>query len=148
MNSINDTPKLLHPQTLPLRSTRHSVTPNTQNEQEGTKVRHRPSLVSWNLTKKCNLQCPHCYMDAGAPAERELTTEECLAVIDEMKALGTEMVIQTGVEAYARRQSTYRITSETMTEALTGMNRPPAAEKMKSMFGSGPPDSVTSSSES
>jgi AdoMet-dependent heme synthase len=65
----------------------------------------RPSLVSWNLTKKCNLRCPHCYMEAEpqAAAENELTTEECLRLIDEMKALGTEMLILTGGEPLLRK---------------------------------------------
>ncbi len=64
---------------------------------------HKPSLVSWNLTKKCNLKCPHCYMEAGRKAGNELSTAECLALIDEMKALGTEMVILTGGEPLLRR---------------------------------------------
>lgn len=64
---------------------------------------YRPALVSWNLTKKCNLQCPHCYMEAGRPAERELTTNECLSLIDEMKGLGTEMIILTGGEPLLRK---------------------------------------------
>ncbi len=64
---------------------------------------HKPSLISWNLTKKCNLRCPHCYMEAGRPATRELTTDECLALIDEMQALGTEMLILTGGEPLLRK---------------------------------------------
>lgn len=64
---------------------------------------HRPSLISWNLTRKCNLRCPHCYMDGGTAEERELTTDECLALIDEMQRLGTEMLILTGGEPLLRR---------------------------------------------
>lgn len=64
---------------------------------------YRPALVSWNLTKKCNLRCPHCYLDAGRPAEHELSTEECFRLMDEMKALGTEMVILTGGEPLLRK---------------------------------------------
>lgn len=64
---------------------------------------YRPALVSWNLTKRCNLRCPHCYMEAGRAAERELTTEECRGLIDEMRALGTEMLILTGGEPLLRR---------------------------------------------
>lgn len=64
---------------------------------------HTPSLVSWNLTKKCNLRCPHCYMEAGRKAEYELSTEECLALVDEMKLLGTEMLILTGGEPLMRK---------------------------------------------
>ncbi len=28
-----------------------------------------PSLPSWNLTRLCNLRCPHCYLSAGKKAE-------------------------------------------------------------------------------
>ena len=62
-----------------------------------------PSLVSWNLTKKCNLQCPHCYLSAGRAADRELTTDECLALLGEMRTLGTEMLILTGGEPLLRK---------------------------------------------
>jgi AdoMet-dependent heme synthase len=62
-----------------------------------------PSLISWNLTKKCNLKCPHCYMDAGRKDEKELSTEECFSLIDELKLLGTEMLILTGGEPLLRR---------------------------------------------
>ncbi len=68
-----------------------------------TQTEFKPSLISWNLTKMCNLRCPHCYMEAGRKAENELTTEECLPLIDEMKALGTEMLILTGGEPLLRR---------------------------------------------
>ena len=63
----------------------------------------RPALVSWNLTKRCNLRCPHCYMEAGKAAGHELDTAECLAVLAELRALGTEMVILTGGEPLLRR---------------------------------------------
>lgn len=63
----------------------------------------KPALISWNLTRKCNLKCPHCYMEAGDAEEDELSTEECLGLLDEMKALGTEMVILTGGEPLLRR---------------------------------------------
>lgn len=63
----------------------------------------RPSLISWNLTRRCNLRCPHCYMSAGKKEENELTTDECLSLLDEMQALGTEMVILTGGEPLLRK---------------------------------------------
>ncbi|MDE2730151.1 MAG: radical SAM protein [Bacteroidota bacterium] len=64
---------------------------------------YRPSLVSWNLTRKCNLRCPHCYLSAGKAADRELSTSECLGLLDELHALGTEMLILTGGEPLLRR---------------------------------------------
>ncbi len=62
-----------------------------------------PSLVSWNLTRLCNLKCPHCYLSAGKKGADELTTAECLSIMDEMKALGTEMIILTGGEPLLRK---------------------------------------------
>lgn len=64
---------------------------------------HIPSLISWNLTKKCNLRCPHCYLEAGKKAEYELSTQECLGLVEEMKQLGTEMLILTGGEPLLRK---------------------------------------------
>ncbi|MEM7353372.1 MAG: radical SAM protein [Acidobacteriota bacterium] len=62
-----------------------------------------PSLISWNLTRLCNLKCPHCYLSAGKKTTDELTTEECLGLLDEMQGLGTEMVILTGGEPLLRK---------------------------------------------
>jgi radical SAM protein with 4Fe4S-binding SPASM domain len=42
-------------------------------------------------------------MEAGRQAENELTTAECLGLIDEMKTLGTEMLILTGGEPLLRK---------------------------------------------
>jgi radical SAM protein with 4Fe4S-binding SPASM domain len=42
-------------------------------------------------------------MDGGRKAENELSTDECLALIDEMNALGTEMLILTGGEPLLRK---------------------------------------------
>lgn len=64
---------------------------------------HRPSLISWNLTRLCNLRCPHCYLSAGKKGDDELTTGECLALVDEMARLGTEMLILTGGEPLLRK---------------------------------------------
>ena len=62
-----------------------------------------PSLVSWNLTRRCNLRCPHCYLSAGKAADDELNTDECLSLLEEFRALGTEMLILTGGEPLLRR---------------------------------------------
>jgi AdoMet-dependent heme synthase len=38
-----------------------------------------PHVVAWNLTKRCNLECAHCYIAAGSwqSVDNELTTAEC-----------------------------------------------------------------------
>jgi radical SAM protein with 4Fe4S-binding SPASM domain len=74
----------------------------------------RPYVVSWNLTYRCNQQCEHCYLDAGAHkaitgddafADRsELSTEECLRVVDQIVAFAPEaLTILTGGEPLLRR---------------------------------------------
>lgn len=54
---------------------------------------YRPYLVSWNLTKRCNLLCPHCYIDAGAEKTEELTRQEARFVIDELSYLNTSLML-------------------------------------------------------
>lgn len=48
-----------------------------------------PHVVAWNLTRRCNLECAHCYISAG-PTESavdELTTDECLRIADEILSI-------------------------------------------------------------
>ena len=62
--------------------------------------------VSWNLTRRCNLECAHCYMSAhaGADTRGELTTAECRRVMDEIAAVNPNVfLILTGGEPLLRR---------------------------------------------
>ncbi len=43
-----------------------------------------PFLVVWNYTNLCNLRCKHCYQHAGKQSQDELTTDERLAIIDQL----------------------------------------------------------------
>lgn len=45
-----------------------------------------PHVVAWNLTRRCNLACSHCYISAGAwrSADDELDTTACRAIIDQV----------------------------------------------------------------
>ena len=46
-----------------------------------------PFLVAMNLTRRCNLACAHCYLDAvtrAAGAGDELSTEEVEEVLDDI----------------------------------------------------------------
>ena len=61
--------------------------------------------VSWNLTRRCNLACGHCYLDASARADRagELTTAEALRIVDEIAAVNPEtMIVFSGGEPMIR----------------------------------------------
>ena len=71
-----------------------------------TSVPEPPFLVALNLTRRCNLKCAHCYLDAGTRADGggdELTTAEVKAVLDDIAALSDEtMVVLTGGEPLLR----------------------------------------------
>ena len=62
--------------------------------------------VSWNLTQRCNLTCAHCYLSAspGADASGELSTAECLRIMDEIALVNPNVfLILTGGEPLLRR---------------------------------------------
>jgi len=64
-----------------------------------------PHVVAWNLTRRCNLECAHCYIAAGPheSATSELTTPECLRIVDELLAVNpAPMLILSGGEPLLR----------------------------------------------
>jgi radical SAM protein with 4Fe4S-binding SPASM domain len=68
-------------------------------------VNYLPHVVAWNLTRRCNLECAHCYIAAGPreSATSELTTPECLRIVDELLAVNpAPMLILSGGEPLLR----------------------------------------------
>jgi radical SAM protein with 4Fe4S-binding SPASM domain len=66
---------------------------------------YTPHIVAWNLTKRCNLACAHCYISAGSwhTADDELSTHECLRILDEILDVNPNpMLILTGGEPLLR----------------------------------------------
>ena len=60
-------------------------------------------VVVWNLTRRCNLFCMHCYADAhDRDYPGELTTEEGRALLDDLAAFGTPVVLFSGGEPLTR----------------------------------------------
>ena len=60
-------------------------------------------LVAWEITRTCNLACVHCRAAAlDKPYENELTTAECLRVMDEIGEVAKPIVILTGGEPLLR----------------------------------------------
>jgi radical SAM protein with 4Fe4S-binding SPASM domain len=57
----------------------------------------------WEITLACDLKCEHCGSRAGKARRDELSTQECLDIVDELAALGTREVTLIGGEAYLRR---------------------------------------------
>ncbi|MDF0529198.1 mycofactocin radical SAM maturase [Tsukamurella sp. 8F] len=46
-----------------------------------------PICLTWELTYACNLECAHCLSSSGRRDPRELTTQQCKAVIDELERM-------------------------------------------------------------
>lgn len=59
-------------------------------------------IISWNTTNQCNMFCKHCYRDAGAKANEELSTEEGKQLISEIKKAGFKILIFSGGEPLMR----------------------------------------------
>jgi radical SAM protein with 4Fe4S-binding SPASM domain len=64
-----------------------------------------PHVVAWNLTRRCNLECAHCYIAAGPheSATSELGTAECRRIVDELLAVNpAPLIILSGGEPLLR----------------------------------------------
>ncbi|HEY4616019.1 MAG TPA: mycofactocin radical SAM maturase [Citricoccus sp.] len=61
-----------------------------------------PICLTWELTYACNLSCAHCLSSSGRRDPRELTTEQCEAVIDELQRMGVFYVNIGGGEPTVR----------------------------------------------
>ena len=64
-----------------------------------------PHVVAWNITRRCNLACAHCYISAGSwhSGADELPTDECLRIVDEILAVNSSpMLILSGGEPLVR----------------------------------------------
>jgi len=63
-----------------------------------------PLVMSWNLTRKCNLKCPHCYINATPQELRnELSTEEAKNLIDQICEVSRPLLILSGGEPLLRK---------------------------------------------
>ncbi len=68
-------------------------------------VRRRPPgpVVIWNLIRRCNLNCIHCYsLSADTDFPGELTTEEVFTVMEDLRAFGVPVLILSGGEPLLR----------------------------------------------
>ncbi|MBF2975494.1 radical SAM protein, partial [Pseudomonas aeruginosa] len=59
----------------------------------------RAPVVIWNLLRRCNLTCKHCYStSADSDFRGELETAEILRGIDDLRAAGVRVLILSGGE--------------------------------------------------
>lgn len=88
-------------------------TAESRDELEPFRLRHlavppdfhlaSPLIVWFEVTRKCNLRCTHCYIDAGRPRQDELTYAEVVAVLEDLKRLGVFSLVLAGGEPFLRR---------------------------------------------
>ena len=75
-----------------------------------------PHIVAWNLTRRCNLACAHCYISAGSwhDGQDELDTVESLRILDQILDVspspvlilsGGEPLLRDDLEELAERAS-------------------------------------------
>ena len=62
-----------------------------------------PICLTWELTYACNLECIHCLSSSGRRDPRELTTDQCIAVLDELRELQVFYINIGGGEPMVRR---------------------------------------------
>jgi len=80
---------------------RADLSVRTRNSSDEGK--RTPVHVVWELTLACNLKCVHCGSRAGRARPNELSTQECLEVVHQLRDLGTREISIIGGEAYLRR---------------------------------------------
>ncbi|MCP4874447.1 MAG: heme d1 biosynthesis radical SAM protein NirJ [Gammaproteobacteria bacterium] len=76
----------------------HSVTPKPKPVMMGS-----GPVVIWNLIRRCNLTCKHCYAtSANVDFPGELSTEEVFEVMRDLKSFGVSVLILSGGEPLLR----------------------------------------------
>jgi radical SAM protein with 4Fe4S-binding SPASM domain len=60
-------------------------------------------MVVWNTTKKCNLRCVHCYLNAGEAERGELSTREAMNLIEDLAEIQTPLLVFSGGEPVLRK---------------------------------------------
>jgi AdoMet-dependent heme synthase len=63
-----------------------------------------PLVMSWNVTRECNLKCSHCYINATEKKlDNELTTKEAKKLMDQIAEVSHPLLILSGGEPLLRK---------------------------------------------
>ena len=64
-----------------------------------------PDTVVWEITLACNMRCIHCGSSASPLTKRkdELTTDEALDLIEQLRGIGTRRIVLSGGEPFMRK---------------------------------------------
>ncbi|HDS05753.1 MAG TPA: radical SAM protein, partial [Deltaproteobacteria bacterium] len=69
----------------------------------GKKMDNNVGMIAWEVTRSCNLNCVHCRAAANCgPYPGELSTKQCLNLIDEIASFSKPVIILTGGEPLLR----------------------------------------------
>jgi AdoMet-dependent heme synthase len=72
--------------------------------EEANLIKPGLQLVAWELTRSCNLRCAHCRASSSGEAySGELSTDECLRLVDGIAEAGKPILILTGGEPLMRK---------------------------------------------
>ncbi len=64
-----------------------------------TSASERRPVVVWNITRRCNLHCMHCYSNSESKFyDGELNFDECREVIDDLASFGVPALLLSGGE--------------------------------------------------
>jgi radical SAM protein with 4Fe4S-binding SPASM domain len=71
--------------------------------QAKTPDRFVPLIMSWNVTRECNMKCSHCYINATEKKlDNELTTKEAKALMDQIYQVSRPLLVLSGGEPMLR----------------------------------------------
>ncbi len=74
------------------------------HRQKSGALQGRGPVVVWNCTRACNLQCRHCYADAGVKKhDNELSTQEAEQFIDDLAHIKSPVLLFSGGEPLLRK---------------------------------------------
>ena len=81
----------------------HALKDNDASKPQGPKRKPSGPVVIWNLIRRCNLTCKHCYAtSADKDFPGELNTRQVYDVMDNLKAFGVPVLILSGGEPLMR----------------------------------------------
>jgi len=76
---------------------------HVENVRDATGEPAAPRLIAWELTRHCPMHCRHCRAAARSePDPAELSTDECLRLLDNIASFARPLLILTGGEPMLR----------------------------------------------
>ncbi|MFW6388398.1 MAG: 12,18-didecarboxysiroheme deacetylase [Desulfohalobiaceae bacterium] len=65
--------------------------------------RDKKPVVVWNITRRCNLRCVHCYARAVSKGQGEVSTAQAKEIIDDLAEFGSPVLLFSGGEPLLRQ---------------------------------------------